>query len=315
MGNDTRGWYDRAVRQAVADVVAHLDDAVDLDALAHRAATSTFHFHRIFRAMAGETPLALSRRLRLERAAHQLSTTDKPVTSIAFDAGYDSHEAFTRAFRTAFAASPTAFRRQARQPIELAAPNGVHYRPGGHTPFSPIHQEDPDMDITVDLVEQPPRRLATVTHTGPYNQIGTAFEQLGRIAGPAGLFAPTASGPPTAPEMIAIYLDDPEVVPADQLRALAGLTITDDRELPAGLQEWQLPGGRYAHTLHRGSYELLGDTWARLLGGWLPRRNLRIGPGSMFELYRNTPADADPADLVTELYVPIIDEPATGTDG
>jgi AraC family transcriptional regulator len=60
--------------------------------------------------MVGETPVELLRRLRLERAAWQLGHTDRAVTEIAFDAGYETHEAFTRAFRANYNASPSGFR-------------------------------------------------------------------------------------------------------------------------------------------------------------------------------------------------------------
>ena len=42
--------------------------------------------------------------------------------------------------------------------------------------------------MNVEIVEQAERRVATVTHVGPYNQIGQAFMRLGAIAGAAGLF-------------------------------------------------------------------------------------------------------------------------------
>ena len=93
MRDGTRGFYETVVRGAVDDIVRDLDSALDLGALAARAVTSLFHFHRIFRGMVDETPLGLSRRLRLERAAYWLSSTDKSVATIAFDSGFDTHEA------------------------------------------------------------------------------------------------------------------------------------------------------------------------------------------------------------------------------
>ena len=73
MRDRTRGFYETVVTSAVNDIASNLDSALDLGALAAKAATSSFHFHRIFRGMVDETPLALSRRLRLERAAYWLA--------------------------------------------------------------------------------------------------------------------------------------------------------------------------------------------------------------------------------------------------
>lgn len=153
--------------------------------------------------------------------------------------------------------------------------------------------------MQVEITEMPALRVASVRHIGPYNQISKAFEQLGQLAGPAGLI--------TAPEaaMVGLYYDDPESVPPDQLRSDAGLVVSPEATLPAGLGEQQLAAGRYARTIHRGSYEQLGDTWARFLGEWLPSSGNRLAAGASFELYRNTPMDLPQDQLVTEIYAPL----------
>ena len=99
MKPDTKSFYVAAVRRAIDRIVSSLDDALDLQSLAREAALSPFHFHRVFRGMVGETPLELHRRLRMERAADRLLGGGETVTAVAFDAGYETHEAFTRAFR------------------------------------------------------------------------------------------------------------------------------------------------------------------------------------------------------------------------
>src|SRR5688500_14333792 len=110
MKPETRSFYEVAVESAALRVTADLDHALDLQALARKAALSPFHFHRVFRGMLGETPLELHRRLRLERAAFRLAHDDSPVTHIALEAGYETHESFTRAFRAAYGRSPSEFR-------------------------------------------------------------------------------------------------------------------------------------------------------------------------------------------------------------
>ena len=106
MKPDTRSFYVRAVQATIEHIAQHLDDALELEALARVACLSPYHFHRVFRGMVGETPLELARRLRLERAAWRLKDKERAVTEIAFDAGYETHEAFTRAFRVAYSTSP-----------------------------------------------------------------------------------------------------------------------------------------------------------------------------------------------------------------
>jgi AraC family transcriptional regulator len=78
--------------------------------------------------------------------------------------------------------------------------------------------------------------------------------------------------------------------------------------LPAGLTEQRLPRGLYAVTTHVGPYELLGDVWARFMGEWLPQSGHQLGPGSSYELYRNTPGMTPTDELRTELYLPLAEK-------
>src|SRR5688572_3154846 len=94
--------------------VRDADGDVSLEALAAKAGWSAFHFHRSFRRIVGETPKQYMLRLRLERAAARLATGSEPVVSIAADAGFASHEVFTRAFGRQFGLTPSADRKSTR---------------------------------------------------------------------------------------------------------------------------------------------------------------------------------------------------------
>lgn len=108
-------------------VLDSLDQEQDATALARHAYQSRTQFYRLFRAMIEETPIALRRRLLLERAAWQLSRTQLSVTDISLNANYGSLEAFTRAFRKAFRVSPSLYRRMGATHTHLYATNGIHH--------------------------------------------------------------------------------------------------------------------------------------------------------------------------------------------
>ena len=80
--------------------------------------------------MIEETPVAMRRRLLLERAAWQLSRTQLSVTDISLNANYGSLEAFTRAFRRAFGVCPSLYRRMGATVTHLHAANGIHHYAG-----------------------------------------------------------------------------------------------------------------------------------------------------------------------------------------
>ncbi|MGC4892081.1 helix-turn-helix domain-containing protein [Micromonospora sp. DT227] len=144
---------------------AALDDPevapVDLAARAH---LSRFHFDRLVAAATGEPPGVLRRRLLLERAAHRLVTSDRTVLDIAVEAGYGSHEAFTRAFRRSYGFAPTAVRR--RRPLtfrelELPCPSGVHFQPPGGLRLPAARQETP-MNVLQSLVDHHVQTLTAI---------------------------------------------------------------------------------------------------------------------------------------------------------
>jgi AraC family transcriptional regulator len=304
MRDVTRSFYEQVVERAIEHVASHLDEALDLEAIAAAAGLSPFHFHRIFRGMVGETPLELGRRLRLERAALWLRRGDRAVTAIAFEAGYETHEGFTRAFRASYGTSPSGFRERSYPRIELAASSGVHFDERGLvSPFTPRQPRGDAMHV--DLEHRPELRAACVRHVGPYNQIPEAFGRLDAIIAQSGLI------PREGESMLAIYHDDPDAVPVEQLRADACVVVTEDAELPASLEERRIAAGRYARARHIGPYELLGDSWVRFMGEWLPASGHRIGTGVSYELYRNMPGMVPREQLHTDLYLPI----AETTDG
>src|SRR5215471_3560234 len=123
--------YQSRILKVLVHIQKSLDSPVSLEELAAIASFSPFHFHRVFRGMVGESVKEHVRRLRLERAAHRLRFTGKPVTELAFEAGYETHESFTRAFHTMFGESPTEFRNNHRAVAHGATPSGVHYAVDG----------------------------------------------------------------------------------------------------------------------------------------------------------------------------------------
>jgi AraC-like DNA-binding protein len=135
------------------DVLAEsLDDhGASGEALAARLHLSRYHFDRLVSAAAGEPPATLRRRILLERAAHRLLTTDDDLLPVALDAGYGSHEAFTRAFARAYGEAPSRWRRRPAR-YELEAPSHVHFHPPGGLRV-PAERKVTGMDLLIRMVE------------------------------------------------------------------------------------------------------------------------------------------------------------------
>jgi AraC family transcriptional regulator len=88
----------------------HITETLDRERLAAVAGFSVPHFHRVFTAQVGESAIGYVRRLRLERAARKLRMGAVDITQVAHAAGYDTHAAFSKAFKQQFGLSPSEFR-------------------------------------------------------------------------------------------------------------------------------------------------------------------------------------------------------------
>ena len=135
------------------DVLADSLDEHEASAgeFASRLHLSRFHVDRLVSAAAGEPPAALRRRVLLERAAYRLITSDDDLLRVALDAGYSSHEAFTRAFGRAYGVAPSRWRRKPTR-FQIDAPSRVHFHPPGGLRL-PAATEVSAMNLLTRMVE------------------------------------------------------------------------------------------------------------------------------------------------------------------
>ncbi len=88
----------------------HIDEPLLREKLAAIAGFSVPHFHRIFTAQFGENMTRYIRRERMERAGRKLRMGAVDITEVALAAGYETHAAFSKAFKQQFGLSPSQFR-------------------------------------------------------------------------------------------------------------------------------------------------------------------------------------------------------------
>lgn len=151
-------------------------------------------------------------------------------------------------------------------------------------------------DIT--LQDLPARRLVGVPHRGDYQRISTAFEKLGAILGARALW-------PQVELMVGVYYDDPSAVAPEALRSFAGAAVSAEVGTEPPLQEVPLPAGRHAVLRFTGPYAELPTAYDDLYGRWLPQSGETQTGAPTYELYLNSPADTAPANLVTDICMPL----------
>jgi AraC family transcriptional regulator len=277
--NTAKHNYAARIGRVVDYLHDHLEDELNLDLLADVAAMSRWHWHRVYTAMQGETVAATVRRLRLTRAADRLANSDSDIGEIASRAGYTTSEAFGRAFKQSYGASPAAYREA-----------------GSHSRFKAAQHAIDAAGFPVEIVTLPSLQCIARPHRGSYMTIDRAFGQLYAEAVPAGLVTRQS-------QMIGVYYDDPDAVAEEDLRSAACLVI--EGQVPQGFEGLETGGGPYARLSYTGPYADMRDAYRWLMGVWLPASGHEAADGPILEFYLNSPADTPPTELRTDILLPV----------
>lgn len=264
--------YEERVLRVLIYIQEHLDSKLSLEQLAEIAEFSPYHFHRIFRSIVTENVTEYVRRLRLERAARALKNSTQSITTLAFDAGYETHESFSRAFRTMFGESPSQFRKKY---TNTETPVAFHFQ--RTFPIKKLQEisEGVAPNISVEIHEIESLSLAFFRHTGMYTK-----ESIEKANDVIVEYFKKKKMPQEEMQVIGILYDDPEITPADKLRYDA-CVIVDSLFEPNGTIGLQyIAGGDYAVMSHNGSIDTVEQTILRFYGDWLPfsKREVRSKP-------------------------------------
>jgi AraC family transcriptional regulator len=274
--------YERRILRVQQLLAAQLDAPIAPEDLARAAHFSLHHFHRIFRAQVGETVMQHVRRLRLERAARRLRASDERILELALEAGYDSHEAFTRAFAERFGIPPSEYR---AQPSARLAAWQRHVEP---------------RVAAVEVRTLPAIRVAFMRHRGGYATIHAFWDAMRAWAEARGLLAGEAP-------LYGVCPDDPDVTPEPQLRFDACVVIDDDFVADGAVGVAELPAGTYAVGLHVGPFHRLAETYLDVIGRWFPTSGYELAAEPVIEHYLDDPRAVAPDALRTEVCVRIAD--------
>lgn len=288
MSERTREDWRQRIEKAMRLMEANLDGELRLEDIARAAHFSPYHFHRVFTGMTGESVMACLRRLRLARAAHKLAYGRLPVTEVALEAGFDSPDAFARAFKAAYSAAPSTWRGQCRDRKSIF---------GVLNPLSPI-KERYSMELIVEIKTIPAMRVACVRHVGPYDQCSEAWEKLFRLAGPLGLFGPQT-------RIFSAGYDNPIITPPEKLRADACVTVPDTFAGTPELPVTVLGDAEYATAVVKGPYSLLAPAFTHLRSVWGPGSGREFAGTPSLAFYLNDPRQTPPEELLTEIGVPL----------
>jgi AraC family transcriptional regulator len=266
------------VNRAIDFIVQNLERSVRLEDAANVACLSTFHFHRIFRSLIGETLGQFVKRLRLERALSLMAYgRQSSLTEVALACGFDSSSDFSRSFKKHYGVPPSNFdidlfrdnRREEWQSVD--ANHRLGRLPPGHNPDG----------FEVEIRQLPARRVAYIRVLDSFEpgQVEKAASRLITWAEARGI----ADG-----QWLGYMWDDPEIVARERCRYDIGLEVLDV-EPDGEIGRIEFPAMKVAQVEVRGAIDLELRALDWLFGTWLPRSRYVPADHPCFEAFIGRP--------------------------
>jgi AraC family transcriptional regulator len=284
-------WSER-MNTAIGYIEDNLAGEIDFSEAADKACCSLFHFQRMFFAIIGVTPAEYTRQRRLTLAAKELITTNDKVIDIALKYGYDSPEAFTRAFRNVHGINPQAARASG---VKLTAFPRISFYielKGGN-----------DMDYRI--IEKP-----AFTAAGRVRHFSSDVEQnMVKIGEWCIEFMNSAE----RQELVGLVRNKPGAVTGGMMLGICihegqmeGYSYAITVELPEGtspspFETVEIPAAIWA--VFETTLDLLPQSWRQIFKEWFPSTGYEHTGGPELEVY--LPGDMNP-DSKCQLWVPVV---------
>jgi AraC family transcriptional regulator len=254
-----------AVGKAIWFIESHFSGDISLDEIAKTVGVSRYHMVRAFGFATGRSVMRYVRGRRLTEAARSLANGAPDILAVAIDAGYGSHEAFTRAFRDQFGLTPEAIRaRRHLDNIELVEPIKMDETLIAN--FEPPRFEYSKLLLIAGLGE----RYTCETSKAIPAQWQRLLPDFGNISGQVGR---TAYG-------VCCNGDD-----EGNFDYIAGVEVADFSDLPANFSRVRIAAQKYAVFFHREHVSTVRRTVNTIWSKWLPESGHEVADAPSFERY------------------------------
>lgn len=280
------------LERAIEYIESHLNEDIGLGDVSRETGYSYYHMTRLFSAVLGESVGHYINRRRLYNASEALIRTDRRVIDIALDSGFESSEAFSRAFKAAFGSSPAEYRRAGLSLVVNAkrelAPEDVGHIANNIT-------RTPDMICTEDIQIAGLRGATTRSD----NRIPELWQEFLRLAGAS--LRSSGGGYEICETQQTTYTKDGDV----SFSVLVGAPVSCFRQPPAEFVQRTLRGGRYAVFTHRGTFANLFKTYEYIFGTWLTTAKESLDDREDYALYERPVSAFDDPDNIVKIFIPI----------
>jgi AraC family transcriptional regulator len=255
--------------KALWAIERNLDGPLTLRELADACGASPFHLAHAFGEATGLSVMQYVRGRRLTEAAQSLASGNAPdILNLALDAGYGSHEAFSRAFRAQFGTTPETVRKSQTvehlaviKPMKLAEKTGLTLEP-------PRFVSSPPM-LAVGIAE----RYSFGATQGIPGQWQRFMKQYADI--------PDKAQP--IPLGVSANMDDD-----GNFEYMTAVEVSKASDLPKGFKQLRIPAQHYAVFRHSGHVSTIGQTYSAIWNEWLPAHDCKAADGPCLERHLGT---------------------------
>ena len=290
----------RQIQRAIDHIEDHLQDDLTADSIAKVAGFSKWHFQMVFSSAVGDTLKEYIRKRRLTAAVIAIGTTERRILDIALDAGFESQEAFTRAFKTMFGRTPGECRKDGIQSImALNKPRiTIEYLDhlyGGINmqPVLKFENEKKVIGIGAKFI----------------SILSPDANNYAVIGGLWGKYLPRGGEIPSRVSrsdigVVTCLTESGEKSHPNECFYLAGAEVKSADTVPPGMMAMTIPAGQYAVFTHKGRIDKLKMTMNYIYGSWLPKSGKKLRDAPEMELYDHRfKHDSDESEL--DIYIPI----------
>ncbi len=289
--------YLEILQRAIIYIEEHLGENITVEEVAHEAGYSYYHLTRQFQAVLGESIGSYLKRRRLSEAAKRLVYSEQRILDIALECGFESGEAFSRAFKAVYRMSPSVYRKNRLDLIvsnkEPLSTELIRHRASSIT-VHPKVVELPDLKaagmrgqttLRNNVVPQLWGRFMSVVDQVPHQKPGGM-----------GLGICEASGENYS---LSVMNDDA------LFTEVVGVEVDSFDGLPDLFVPKTVKGGRYAVFTHRGSLAMLRKTFDYIWGTWVFNTKEVLDEREDFESYDERFLGFDHPDSEMDIYIPI----------
>lgn len=288
--------YRQALERAIIYIEAHLGDDIKVETVAKAAGYSYYHLTRQFVAVLGESMGSYIKKRRLADAAKKLIYTDDKIIDIAVENGFESSEAFSRAFKTVYKASPQNYRNN-RFDTFISAKERLDKGLLDHIVRN--------VTVHPEIVQLPPIKAAGIRGETTLNDnklplLWQSFrKQQAEI--PNQLENARGFGICEACHDNSLYNMNNDIL----FTEVVAVEVDSFEGLPKHFISKEIPGGRYAVFTHRGTLRKLPQTFGYIWGTWFLAAKEEMDWREDFEVYDERFLGYDHPDSEIDLYIPV----------